>query len=659
MAFTDNEVLAGALQKILEPFTHYSYSMSAFVLLVVVAVVISMRMVFVQRRILRDISAGTEAITNYKDPDQFSEGFSDVNAALIANDSLRRPWEEFEETLIPPLQDVDDPAYQVFKNTKRPSDFFISSQFLGRISPFFKPEDFIGIGLLLTFIGLVAALVTAGDGLANGGADAAVTRVVILKLLSTAGAKFIASIGGVLGSLIVSMTQHRLSDSLHRKLSFFADALEERLIFASAEKIAADQYGHMKRQTANLERLSNEIAVAIGDKIESAMMRMPVMMGEAMEPVTEKLDTVAGQIGQTSTEGMASMVSQLSEELKGAGENSMQQVVTQLGSLSTTMGGTVNSLRETTELLKESLTGSARQAASDLSGSSAVFSQRITEAVEAMNQSNNEMHDTISSLLSQLQSGSDVFEKKLNSTKDQMAQQLVTSLQAMNEHIARQASSASEEWQGQIRSTIAKGAQDTAAELQSAAKQMSDQLREPVAEVQSGLSAWVDQTREVTGALKEINTQLGAHRDGIITSTSKLLEASGAMESASGAVRETTIPMRDAALAAKTASEQLLTISKTTAERVSNFSDQVGNSVTETRQILQTLQETWQAQSTQLENADEELAGAFKTITTNLVDSLARMGQFNKEMDTNMANAVEALSAVVEELSDSIESIPR
>jgi hypothetical protein len=654
-----NTALAANLQWLLEPFTYYLYSMGAFSVLVIVAIGTAIRMGMKQRAIVRDISSGIEAITKYRDPAQFSASFSDVHAALSENETLQRSWEEYEETLIAPLEDVDDPSYQVFRNTKRPSEFFISSQFLGRISPFFKPEDFIGFGLLLTFIGLVAALVEAGTGLGVNASDAAGMKSVILTLLSTAGGKFIASIGGVLGSLIVSMTQHRLSDRVQSKLSSFADALEERLIFASAEKIAADQYGHMKRQTANLERLSNEIAVAIGDKIESAMNRMPAMMGEAMEPVTEKLDSVAGQIGETSTEGMATMVSQLSEELKGAGQDSMQQVVSQLDTLGTTMGGTVESLRSTTEILKESLTGSARQAANDLSGSSEVFSQKITEAVEAMNQSQQGLHDTINGLVTQLQTGSEAFEEKMNSAREQTQQQLVTSLTAMNQHIARQASSASEEWQGQIRSTIAKGAEETAAELQNAAKKMSEQLQEPVAEVQSGLTAWVDQTKEVTSALQSINTQLGAHRDGIITSTSRLLEASGAMESASGAVRDTTIPMRDAATAAKTASDQLLTISKTTADRVANFSDQVGTSVTETRSILQKLQDTWQTQSKQLDNADEQLAGAFRSITTNLDASLGQLDKYNKDMDGNMARAVEGLSAMVEELSDAVESIPR
>ena len=55
--------------------------------------------------------------------------------------------------------------------------------------------------------------------------------------------------------------------------------------FASAERIAAQQFGYAKRQTKSLEELGNQIAVAIGNKIESAMTAMPALVGEAMQPV--------------------------------------------------------------------------------------------------------------------------------------------------------------------------------------------------------------------------------------------------------------------------------------------------------------------------------------------------------------------------------------
>ena len=48
--------LAGLLSVMLEPFTHYAYSLSAFSILVLLAVVITIRMKRVQRKILEERS---------------------------------------------------------------------------------------------------------------------------------------------------------------------------------------------------------------------------------------------------------------------------------------------------------------------------------------------------------------------------------------------------------------------------------------------------------------------------------------------------------------------------------------------------------------------------------------------------------------------------
>jgi len=309
--------------------------------------------------------------------------------------------------------------------------------------------------------------------------------------------------------------------------------------------------------------------------------------------------------------------------------------------------------------LRDALTGSAKQAASDLSGSSELFSQKITDAVEAMNQSQHGLHDTITDLVSQLQGGSKVFSDSMNAVQTQAQDQLLSVLESMNAQIANQASASSKAWQGEIETTIADGAARTAQTLRDAADQMSDQFKAPMAAIQSELGGLALQTKEVSSALIAINRELSNHKEGIATSTSRLVEASGAMQSASDAARQTTMPMRDAAVATKTATEQLLTISQMTADQVSKFSDQVGGAIGETRNVLQSLQSTWQTQSSQLENADEELARAFKSITANLTASLAQLEDFNKNMDSSMARAVDGLSAMVEELSEAVDAIRR
>ncbi len=637
--------------------TSKSYGYSALFILITGSIYVSFLMRRKQKSIVREIKAATEALGEYEDARQFTDGYESIHEILSSNNTLSHPWHEYEETLVEPIEDIDDDSYSVYRNTKRPAEFFVPSYFQSLIEPKLRAEEFIGIGLLLTFLGLVAALVTAGTGLGDATGSAEDMKVVIVTLLATAGSKFFASIGGVGGSLIVSLVHRILAKTIADELSRFNDSLEKRLIFASAEKIAADQYKHMIRQTGNLERLSNEIAVAIGDRIENAMNRMPEMMSEAMSGVTERLTDVASNIEQTGTEGMASMVNQLSDELTGAGQETMQQVVTQLDTLSTTMGGTVDSLRTTTELLQESLTSSAQSAASELSSSSEAFSQRITDAIEAMGQGQQGLHDTVGQLIANLEAGSNNFADNMQSAQQQTQQQLVESLSAMNAHIARQASQASEQWQAELNNTISAGAATTAEKLNEAAELVGNTLQAPMAEMSSSLDNWVEQTNSVSTALREVNTQLGAHRNGIIESTGKLSEASNAMKSASESVRDTTIPMRDAAAAAKTASEQLLTISQTTAERVSNFSEHVGETVTETKQILDTLNETWAAQHGQLNAADQQLANAFTQIGSNVNQYLSTLGQFTQAIDKNLGEAVDGLAGIVDELNDSVEAM--
>ena len=131
------------------------------------------------------------------------------------------------------------------------------------------------------------------------------------------------------------------------------------------------------------------------------------------------------------------------------------------------------------------------------------------------------------------------------------------------------------------------------------------------------------------------------------------------MKSASTAVRETTVPMKDAAAAAKATTQQLLEITKATADKISSFSDDVGASVTETKEIIETLYAVWEEQTDQLRGADDELKRAFSVISQNLTGSLSTLSDFNQKMDTNLGRAVEGLGSVVEELNDSVEALRR
>src|SRR3546814_7555533 len=93
---------------------------------------------------------------------------------------LRRTWEEFRETIV-------DPSADVLQNSARPEHFFVNLGDSHRGLNWFA-NIFIAIGLLITFLGIIAALSTLDF---SGGVDAMQER--LNELMKVAGAKFWAS----------------------------------------------------------------------------------------------------------------------------------------------------------------------------------------------------------------------------------------------------------------------------------------------------------------------------------------------------------------------------------------------------------------------------------------------------------------------------------
>jgi gliding-associated putative ABC transporter substrate-binding component GldG len=135
--------------------------------------------------------------------------------------------------------------------------------------------------------------------------------------------------------------------------------LESFLTYASLERIAADQYGHAKRQTARLEEMGAEITLAIGTNIENALREMPNLMGaavsNAIEPLTQRIENMADNVGNQNADALQNMVNQFRDQIQGAGEQTMNQVITQLDSLSTTLNQTVGALAQSNNEIRSSL----------------------------------------------------------------------------------------------------------------------------------------------------------------------------------------------------------------------------------------------------------------------------------------------------------------
>lgn len=150
----------------------------------------------------------------------FARDYETITSKLTDLKRIGPTWVEFADTLIRPDQsNIDAFGSPNVRNVRRPEEF-ISLRSTGMAGDFVRsiPGVIVGFGLVLTFVGLIAALTVAAGNL-----DAATTpigmRKVLGTLLGTAGAKFYASATALLCSIVLGLIQKFLAISLARRPS--------------------------------------------------------------------------------------------------------------------------------------------------------------------------------------------------------------------------------------------------------------------------------------------------------------------------------------------------------------------------------------------------------------------------------------------------------
>lgn len=173
--------------------------------------------------------------------DQFSNRFREIDAAMskggLFMSALARAWRRYRKT----FTFVNAPPV---RSTQRPNRFLYAAAppptWLG-----FSANLFVGFGLLATFLGLVAALTFASEGMESG--DTNVMLKSIRDLLGAASSKFVTSIAGVGLSLALNLAERILSADLRRHLDDLSAAIELGVrVDADAHSAAvADRIAHL------------------------------------------------------------------------------------------------------------------------------------------------------------------------------------------------------------------------------------------------------------------------------------------------------------------------------------------------------------------------------------------------------------------------------
>ena len=246
-----------------------------------------------------------------RDPYGFAEHFRDLGLDMPGKRfaGLKHAWEEFRESV---FTAKDDEGKILAYNTVPPENFFTPEK-LGMNFASFRAlaNYFVGVGLLLTFFGLAAALFFANKGITEGG-NVEETQKSLQVLLNAATLKFMTSIAGLFSSIALSVFVLIASRHVSRLCASICEELEARVRFAVQEHFAMLQWQELRKQTVALETFSTDLAVSIAGRIA-----IPVSAGvfdaltkSGLPGLTEEMGKVSGQV-----ETLVSDVSRVSKKL--------------------------------------------------------------------------------------------------------------------------------------------------------------------------------------------------------------------------------------------------------------------------------------------------------------------------------------------------------
>src|SRR3546814_10880579 len=105
------------------------------------------------------------------------------------------------------------------------------------------------------------------------------------ELMKVAGAKFWASVGGIVASIVLRSYDYRFGKRINDGLSMLCDKLEHGMAYLPPQRIASDQLEHLKEQTPALRTFSEQLAAALDGALEKQMAPMITHLGSIQQGI--------------------------------------------------------------------------------------------------------------------------------------------------------------------------------------------------------------------------------------------------------------------------------------------------------------------------------------------------------------------------------------
>lgn len=652
------------LDSFVNPNVGPALALSILAVGIAIAVLFSARVAQVGFRLLRL----ERVLKGIPDAASFGQRFGEVAPVFESEPLTKHGWLELRDSFVWPPRDGDP-----ISNTVRPSRYLNRSEAglqFRRIQS--MPNLFVGIGLLFTFIGLVAALKAANSGIASG--DVAATTASLGKLLGAATAKFYTSIAGLACSIVLGFVIRHGIARIDHHFATLATLLEGRLVAVTPESLASHLLEEAKVQTEQLKGLNTDIAIAIGNQLREALDEaLPKHLAAVASPLAERVTEMMNLVSSQSRDGVGEMIKAFGERLEGATQDRMGDLAVTLERLTATLdrtaqrmgqggndlGQALNSaagqLAATVEAVRETVAAMAERMRTEGNAGQELLQQQIERIDQAMSLMASRLVAAVEDGAARAREGAGEATASLIVRVSEAAERLGAVAGGFETAIGQ----ASERAQAAIHAM----AEGTANEFRAAGEEGSNELRgaiEAMATLVERLSAELANT---TQGLRELENRMAAHARAIG-------EAEGGTKAVVGALGETATHIRTAGSEAsgglRAATQPLIAIGDRLAQsteatrRASEGLERLFTSTAEqakrqaeaAEKALDQLEVVWERHVRRFDVVDDQLGKALEEIGLKLRENLGHLARFSAEIDSHTGKAIGSFAGAIEDLED-------
>lgn len=602
-------------------------------------------------------------VQSFNERTDFAQAYdNDVYPRLKQHPLIGHAWKEFDETL---LKDrVAEGG--VIGNTLRPQSFINFGvvrdrlpglKMLGSISGYF-----VGVGLLLTFIGIVLALGTAGDPRNFDSTDA--MQRAMAHLLEIASFKFSTSIAGLGVSIVFAIVAKLIVISIEGSLSRFCEAIERQLQYTAPQSIAAETNEASKEQLNQLKEINSDryftkLADVVSPIIGAAMDR-------ALSPVTAGIGSAMDQLRATSQSGMSDLLQEFSSSVQGSAGTELRELGETLKQMQSTLSETQRGLQGTGEDFARRMSDAAENlnrlvgdAGSKLEGSAEQNRAGLQEVVEALRTTFEQANSKLDSELGSAASGaSSKLEDAMGHVMGRLEEQLGGFMSGLTE-FQSQASNNLVEVRGQVN----RAQEDAVAAVAATSAELSRALEEGVRDAMQQIANEIDRFQQ---AMRSGELALAHQATAIGDATSQTRNVADAFARTAQDVRDATGPLLTSGESvARASTEMNLAIGRAASGLEASGAAATGLSEALTEQI-ERLGTMWAGYKDQFDSIDAALASAVEKLAEATDGQSERLTGFARDMDselgkvmTRLQSAIEQISENTTDLSESVEILAR